>query len=168
MVDRFGLADFYRIDGPLRGSLGAPVPFNLHSMHYVTFRLYPDLVPIGSSEANLAYSEAEGMHQIALRLWDVNRDSGERVLVSRMSRASSVGPAAVRNVRVPLAATAYRIQVGHFAESEISNLNLAWKGVRQGRRSPWAIPVLNPSAVTVRTGDGSVLRLPECRPDASL
>ena len=159
----FGLAGFYAAGGSLHGNRGALAKWRLDALHFSTPPLDRDLTLVGIPEVQLAIEGTAAKRQVAVRLWDVERTTGRRILMSRTSVTTDRPENDGHAIRVALNAIAYRVPAGNTVELEISNLDLDWDPKSQTWRKLRAIPVFEPGSLSLHTGEWlfSLLRLPE-------
>lgn len=159
----FGGAGFYAAGARLYGDRGALARWQLDSLRFSTPPLGRDLALAGIPEVQLAIEGTAAKRQVALRLWDVERSTGRRRLLSRASLTTDRPEPDGHAVRIQLNALAYRVPAGNTIELEISNLDLDWDFESQRWRKLRAIPVFEGGALKLHTGEWlfSLLRLPE-------
>ena len=118
---------------------------------------------VGIPEVQLAIEGTAAKRQVALRLWDIERDTGRRNLISRASATTAKPELDGHATRIKLDALAYRVPAGNAIELEISNLDLDWDSDSQTWRKLRTIPVFEHGTLTLHTGEWlfSLLRLPE-------
>ena len=159
----FNGAEFYPAGARLDGERGALARWHLDSLRFSTPPLGRDLTLVGIPEAQLAIEGTAAKRQVALRLWDVERDTGRRSLISRASATMARPELDGHAIRIELNALAYRVPAGNTIELEISNLDLDWDSDSQTWRKLRTIPVFEHDTLTLHTGEWlfSLLRLPE-------
>lgn len=159
----FNGAEFYPAGARLDGERGALARWQLDSLRFSTPPLGRDLTLVGIPEVQLAIQGTAAKRQVALRLWDIERDTRRRNLISRASATTAKPELDGHAIRIELNALAYRVPAGNTIELEVSNLDLDWDSDSQTWRKLRTIPVFEHGTLTLHSGEWlfSLLRLPE-------